>query len=336
MPPLLHDALSDTIQLSFEQTVPRSLVHKRSLENVLLTEISACAEDRFLCAGRVPTAHRFFNDRGRTPHADILFYTELGRQASLAISHAFLNVSRDDAFIFEGSDAALAEGAWIAARDSSLDAVVILIKAREITRRRNDAVSRVVAEHVMWIGGQQVFQGTGAWTIQSAALFQRLRRTSTARAVPGEPGTVSHRAAPAPRARLPHACGDNVVISPPWRGESAGEFVSSLIVDHTHPYFFDHPCDHVPGMLLLEGCAQLALAACSETGGAADAARVRAYDMAFAQFVECGTPATLTAYADAADGANGRGRRQGVRVVVSQHDVVCGTATIDLAAAIAA
>src|SRR5262245_61844033 len=93
------------LHLSVEQTVPRSLVHKRSHENVLLTDVQACGQDRFLCAGRFPTAHRFFNDGGRTPRRDILFYTELGRQASLAISHTFLGVGRDEVFIFEGSHA---------------------------------------------------------------------------------------------------------------------------------------------------------------------------------------------------------------------------------------
>ncbi|MBF0300164.1 MAG: hypothetical protein HQK51_15690 [Oligoflexia bacterium] len=31
---------------------------------------------------------------------------------------------------------------------------------------------------------------------------------------------------------------------------------SRLIVDDTHPYFFDHPLDHLPGILLLEGAIQ--------------------------------------------------------------------------------
>src|SRR5688572_11265447 len=111
MPPLLPDAIIDT-PLRVEQTVPRAWVHKRSLDNVLVTEIRACADDRFICAGRLPTAHRFFNDTGRQPYSDILFYTELGRQASLAVSHAFLNVAADDVFIFEGSHAALTDVVW--------------------------------------------------------------------------------------------------------------------------------------------------------------------------------------------------------------------------------
>jgi len=33
---------------------------------------------------------------------------------------------------------------------------------------------------------------------------------------------------------------------------------AQLLVDEAHPYFFDHPLDHVPGILLIEGALQLA------------------------------------------------------------------------------
>ena len=85
----------------------RSLVHKHAPENVLLTGISACGNGRFTCTGRLPNGHPFFNDADRTPRRDILFYTELGRQASLAVSHAFLDVDTEDVFIFEGSSATM-------------------------------------------------------------------------------------------------------------------------------------------------------------------------------------------------------------------------------------
>ena len=179
MPPFVHDALIDTIP-SASGSVDRSLVHKNSNDNVFLTGIRQCADDRFLCTGRLPESHPFFNDAGRTPHEDILFYTELGRQASLAVTHAFLGVSTDDAFIFEGSRATLTDGAWTAADRSLDDSVSIEITLKDVERRRNN-VNRVVAEHVMTVGDRHVFHGFGAWTIQSASLFQRLRRSSTAR-----------------------------------------------------------------------------------------------------------------------------------------------------------
>ena len=151
------DIAWDVSQLSFEQTIPRSLVHKRSLENVLLTEIRSCGPDRFICAGRIPSAHRFFNDAGRTPCKDILFYTELGRQASLAVSHTFLDVPRDEVFIFEGSEASISEAAWQCAPEPGADSVLTEIRIHEIARRKNEAVSRVVAEHTMSAGQETGF-----------------------------------------------------------------------------------------------------------------------------------------------------------------------------------
>ncbi|WP_299963958.1 AfsA-related hotdog domain-containing protein [uncultured Roseobacter sp.] len=38
--------------------------------------------------------------------------------------------------------------------------------------------------------------------------------------------------------------------------ENAG--APTLVVDRTHPFFFDHPLDHIPGLLLLEGAVQAA------------------------------------------------------------------------------
>jgi 3-hydroxymyristoyl/3-hydroxydecanoyl-(acyl carrier protein) dehydratase len=264
-------------------------------------------------------AHGFFNHAGRTPQRDILFYTELGRQASLAISHAFLQVGVDDVFIFEGSEATLTDAAWSSARTSSREPVRIDIRIRELTRRKT-VVNRVVAEHRMSIGGNPVFQGTGAWSVQPVALFRRLRRISA--------DASRSTTAPADADARSFACvarepATNVVISAPACEEATMTFLTSLVVDDAPPYFFDHPCDHVPGMLLLEGCAQLAVAACGATTGAPrHALAVRSYDVNFTQFAECGVPTVLSARVEA---------DQTVQVSISQQDVVCGTTRMTVA-----
>jgi len=287
----------------------RSLVHKNTVENVLLTGIRAGNTDRFICTGRLPNDHQFFNDSGRTPHKDILFYTELGRQASLAISHAFLNVGTEDVFIFDGSDATLTDAAWAVC--PAADRVVIDVAIKSVAKRKNGAVSRVVAQYTMSIADEPVFRGTGAWTMQPAALFQRLRKASS----------MGSSRASLDTARQQPAC--NVVIAAPAHGADRTTFTSSLIVDYTHPYFFDHPCDHIPGMLLLEGCAQLALAAFAEaTSIRPGRSAVSAYKMNFLQFVECGRHTTLAAQVNAEDD---------VEIVISQPDVVCGTTTMRVA-----
>jgi hypothetical protein len=308
MPAFIPNTSVETLNLKFEQTVPRSLVHKRAIENVLLTEAISCGDDRFLCAGRIPTAHSFFNSGNRTPHNDVLFYAEMGRQASLAVSHAFLGVSRGEVFIFEQSKVNITEAASQSRLALPADCVVTEIKIHETQRRKNNSVTRVVAEHTMWIGDEEVFHGTGSWNMQPVALFQRLRRMGGMAAAPADQTIV--RQAPAGQDR-------NAVISTPVYDVERGEYSTTLIVDETHPYFFDHPCDHVPGMLLLEGSAQLA---CAITAVDAGDCVVSAYEVNFAKFLETNIPTVLVA----------RKSEAGIEVSISQREAVCGTTTLSV------
>lgn len=49
----------------------------------------------------------------------------------------------------------------------------------------------------------------------------------------------------------------NTVIHQLKNGKANDEFMAQLIVNEEHPFFFDHPLDHVPGTLLIEGVLQL-------------------------------------------------------------------------------
>jgi hypothetical protein len=251
-----------------------------------------------------------------------LFYTELGRQASLAISHTFLGVSTEDVFIFEQSQAWMKDAAWRSAPQSAPESIVTEIRVREIERRRNGAVNRVVADQLMSIGGVPMFHGCGAWTVQPAALFQRLRRMSKPH------GSAAAGEVPVEVPRVVHA---NVVILAPESNEDRTEFVTSLIVDETHPYFFDHPCDHVPGMLLLEGCTQLVQAAFSSaTAEPPRSVAISGYDVNFRQFVETDLPVTIAARFDRVDG-DGDSLVARAHLSISQQNVLSGTATVSVA-----
>jgi 3-hydroxymyristoyl/3-hydroxydecanoyl-(acyl carrier protein) dehydratase len=318
MVPPTRRAVIDTAAPPNEPYAIRTLAHKRFPENVLLTDIRACSDDHFVCTGRIPADHRFFNDGGRTPHEDILFYTEVGRQASLAVTHAFLNVSLDDVFIFERSQAAITPVIWNPALAQAADNVVIEIKIRETVRRKN-TVTRVVAEHFMYVGDQHVFQGTGTWTMQSAALFKRLRRSMAETASQVEGPDLSR---PYP---------SNVVISALESAPDNTALTASLVVDAAHPYFFDHPCDHVPGMLLLEACAQLSLGACAQAGLApSPRMALMAYDMDFTQFVECNVPTTLSARVSTEQASSAPAMAPAIEIVVSQRGAVAGIARMSI------
>jgi 2-oxo-3-(phosphooxy)propyl 3-oxoalkanoate synthase len=326
MPPSTHGVANDTAAQTFGQPAICTLVHKRFAENVLLTGIGECGGDRFVCTGRIPTDHPFFNDGDRTPREDILFYTELGRQASLAVTHAFLSVGLEEVFVFERSEAAMTEAIWHP-RQSPSDGVDIEITIRDLTRRKNNAVTRVVADHLMTVGGEPVFSGTGTWTVQSPALFKRLRRTAVEISSPSA-DPPAPRLEPNPD-RLPPYPG-NVVISAPEYDQGGTGVTASLIVDPTHAYFFDHPCDHVPGMLLLEGCAQLAVGAFASSDGVASRRpAIVAYTVDFTQFVECGVSTTLTARTSP-DHLVAGATVPPVEIAIAQRGIAAGTARMTI------
>jgi hypothetical protein len=42
----------------------------------------------------------------------------------------------------------------------------------------------------------------------------------------------------------------------PRTDDGFDRFLAPLVIDRSHPFFFDHPLDHVPGLLLIEGTRQ--------------------------------------------------------------------------------
>ncbi|CAI8931014.1 Polyketide synthase [Pseudomonas brassicacearum] len=59
---------------------------------------------------------------------------------------------------------------------------------------------------------------------------------------------------------------------------------AQLVVDEAHPYFFDHPLDHVPGILLLEGVLQLIELAMPPLSGRV--AYIKSLTIKFQQYVQ--------------------------------------------------
>lgn len=54
---------------------------------------------------------------------------------------------------------------------------------------------------------------------------------------------------------------DNVLIGDLQRvAENADEFECQMIVDLSHPFFFEHPLDHIPGMMFVEAGRQAGIA----------------------------------------------------------------------------
>ncbi|CAD5925361.1 MULTISPECIES: ScbA/BarX family gamma-butyrolactone biosynthesis protein [Streptomyces] len=150
------------------------------------------------------------------------------------------------------------------------------------------------------------------YTTHPPAIYNRLRgryadaRQAFAQALPLTP--------PVPPAHVGRSSVRDVVLSPT---STAHQW--QLRVDTTHTVLFDHPHDHVPGMVLLEAADQIARAEAQP-----QAAIPVAFDTTFHRYVEFDRPCVLTAEPVEPD-AQGRSR---VLVSAFQADQVVFRTTV--------
>lgn len=250
--------LRSTLSTACENTVPRNMVHRAAISEVFLTGAALCGHDHFLCAAQFPRTHSYFNDHTHSlVHYDLLLILEVFRQASIYICHAFLGVSSEDKFIYLDSDTHVLRQDLLAVGNCPVSAVVDVKVVDEYLR--HGARMGVTLNMVLLINGQAVARHERMsirWISDNA--WKRMRAKSMALAVANdsefqvptllEPSVVC-------RQRL-----RNIVIGRD-QAETERGLCTRLIVDRTNPAIFDHPLDHIPGMLLLEGFRQTGLIA---------------------------------------------------------------------------
>jgi hypothetical protein len=135
-----------------------------------------------------------------------------------------------------------------------------------------DALHTVPGDHFGLLSGSQI--------TLTASYARRALRRLPARALPAQateqPLSIGHTRS-----------NRNVVIAAPRRDRD-GVARAELVVDEAHPYFFDHPLDHVSGILMLEGLLQLV-----EASAASQTELVRHMRVSFPSFCEKHPPAIL-------------------------------------------
>ncbi|NLU68574.1 ScbA/BarX family gamma-butyrolactone biosynthesis protein [Streptomyces sp. HNM0574] len=269
-------------------TVPRELVHRSAVAEVLLTGSAKLDEGRFALTGQWPRAHAFFTeDNG--PRHDPVIAAETIRQAGLYLAHTEFDVPVGHTFLlrrmdFTTVDAQLAIG--IKPTDITLDAT--------LERVRSSRTSTVVElRFTIRRDDRLVATGGGEFTCLSPAVYRRIRG-SYERA---DLRTMSNRDAPAPvPAELVGRQAEKDVVlaatdtprrwtvSPDWR----------------NAVLFDHGGDHIPGMVLLEAARQAAHTLIAPAGGRPLAASVH-----FERYAELHAPCTVEADWQGAPGPHG-------------------------------
>ncbi|MEV8330834.1 ScbA/BarX family gamma-butyrolactone biosynthesis protein [Streptomyces niveus] len=238
--------LTGESRLSWSRTVPRELVHRTSAAEVLLTDVCPSLERNvFDVAASWPRSHPTFPRDGESLHSPLIL-VETVRQLGiyLPLSHygvptRFRMLITDLHFRL---DPDLEPRATANSTDVSCRAAVSGIRTGA-----DGTVTGLRMEVSMRVGAQVFARAGGGARFVSPARYAALRG---ARAAVRPPEPAGDRVRP-DLARIGAGHARDVMIAVDDDGA-----LSLRPADPRHPFFFDHPSDHVPGMVLLEAARQ--------------------------------------------------------------------------------
>ncbi|WP_240958052.1 ScbA/BarX family gamma-butyrolactone biosynthesis protein [Streptomyces barkulensis] len=260
-------------------TVPREYVHRAALAEVFLTGWSPLDGDRCTVTAQWPRGHSFFApvpvDGGR--HYDSMLMAETIRQAGTLMSHACFGVPLGHPFLMWNLNFSVLPGS-LEIGGSPADLRLDITCADVSHRGKRLAGMRYTA--TVRVDGEVVATGGARFTCTSPAVYRRLRAGRTQVSRPPAPGL------PVTPGLVGRSSPFDVVLSP--TGEP-GRW--SLRNDLSHPVLFDHPVDHVPGMVLLEAARQ----AVHALDGTGRPLLLTSLDSTFEKYVEFDRPCWIEA-----------------------------------------
>jgi hypothetical protein len=305
--PSVRSPLSKVSHERLTSTVPREYVHRVAVSEVLLTSWAAVDADTYTARAQWPRGHSFFTTIGGR-WQDPLLIAETIRQAGLLLAHAEFDVPLGHQFLlWDLSYSICAEAPAVSESPTELD---LHISCHDIVRR-GTRLSSMRYTVTLLRNDVPTAIGEARFSCTSPASYLRLRGSHSA--------TSTAPVLPLPRAERPADVGrvlpHDVVLAPCDKAAPGRQ----LRVDPTHPILFDHPVDHVPGMVLLEAARQAATAAMRPR-------LLLPMGMAstFARYVELDTPCWITTDAGVPD-QQGNVR---VRITATQNNETAFTCSV--------
>ncbi|MET8975709.1 ScbA/BarX family gamma-butyrolactone biosynthesis protein [Streptomyces sp. NPDC004539] len=249
---------------TWDRTVSRHLVHRRSVAEVLLTDALRVSDSRFLVAAQWPLRHSTF-PRDPEGRPDPVFAVETIRQIGLLIPRVFLGSPPETRLIIRTVSFALDPAAEPRAAFGASDVLceAHLSNVRQVPSRPGP-LSLALAV-TFSCGGVPFGRAEGRLRTLTPQQYDALR-TGRVQRPPRTP--AGERPAPA-EVGVGGEAGVMVGV-----GEDGAVRVGPA--DLHHPLFFDHPSDHVPGMVLLEAARQAVCLAAGGVPGRLSAARLTA------------------------------------------------------------
>ncbi|WP_068166705.1 ScbA/BarX family gamma-butyrolactone biosynthesis protein [Rhodococcus phenolicus] len=266
--------------LGFESTVPRRFVHRRAVAEVFLTDcVASEAPDDFVLGAQWPRLHGYY--RSQTGRYDTMLLVETLRQATIYLAHTRYRVPLGHPFVMHTLRV-----------DATPHALAIGDRPAEVTIEahvgdqiyRGNILARFSVTYVCSIDGTEIGRGVGTASVFTPAAYAQLRWGGSGPRIIGTPVCPEPIAAEHVGRSRP----EDVVL-----GEEHTPNRWTLRVDDTHPVLFDHPSDHVPGMLVLEAFRQGARAALAQPHG-----DIETIEVTYHRFAENDANATVSVEPD--------------------------------------
>lgn len=246
------------------QPLPCGVVHKAAPEQVFVTDwMPGPGDDLCTIAARFPLAHSRFSDSA-APYFDLLLVAETVRQAGIVVASEILGMEDDRQFLLRELTVRLDPLERALRGRDNCEVLISQDPSSEVKIRPGRSMAGGMMRARVSIGGALAgsCEVVGAWVPEE--FYASLRG--------GKVDKDSARGLPRPtrRQEVETEVGKlnpaNSVLTPVRsRGERAYE--AALVIETDEPTFFDHPLDHVPGLYLLEGMQQVAIAAASRELG---------------------------------------------------------------------
>ncbi|WP_405937258.1 hypothetical protein OG338_11660 [Streptomyces sp. NBC_00726] len=281
--------------LDYTRTVDRLLVHRDALGEVFLTDLKAIDGTSYAAGAQLPRSHAYYGDHLLRPNChDPLLILEACRQAALAGAHRFFAVPADNKFILTHLRLRLDQPHLTYVGTSPfLLSMRIRIASRKERERR---VTGLDYEIELYAGSSLIGAAAIGLRFKNPNGYLTLRLNN--RDGMALPSSASYPAATPGAPLTPHLVGranpDNVVL---LDAVVVGDSAQALLrIPAHHASLFDHPQDHLPGMVIAEGARQLALFAALDIRGLAPSKTlITELDVRFSRFGELEDDTVLSA-----------------------------------------
>jgi len=260
-------AVQANAKLSFEGTLSKALVHKVSIDQVLLTDYQAQSDKGTLLYAQLPRSHGFYCEHiVDARRFDLVALIEICRQACFVVAHTQFGVPLEGngyQFLFQELDASLLmERSAMFNQNRGGQPVQLVVKStieRE-WKKRSDvtygllwfyALETTDGVEIAHIRIRQTWLERSKWR-EIRQIMKRERDIAPDMAIPAAPRTELK---PAEVARIsPH----NIVLHS-LRLVDVGCYEAMARIDTRHPVLFDRATEHIYAMIQIEVSRQMAL-----------------------------------------------------------------------------